>query len=607
MRYLAVSRRWLADYGLGGRDVLGRSHYEIFPDIPARWREVHRRCLAGAVERCEEDPYPRAGGGMDWVRWEIHPWRNASGEVGGIILFTELITARKLAEEELRQQREWLRVTLTSIGDAVLAADTAGRITFLNPAAAALAGWQEEEALGRPVQEVFRIINEQTREPGEDVVRRVLREGTAVDLAYHSALISRQGREIPIQDSAAPIKDAEGRMVGVVLVFHDVTEKRHAEAHLREAQRFESIALLAGGIAHDFNNLLVGVIGNASLAREMAPGPPLAELLDGIVIAGQHAAHLTRQMLAYSGRGHFVFERVNLSHLLGETSAVVRPSIPKKVSLRFELQANLPPVEADPGQIQQVFTNLVLNAAEAIGSDAGLVTVRTGVRDLDHECLAHKPQFAGLRPGRYVYLEVSDTGCGMDAATRARIFEPFFTTKFTGRGLGLAAVAGIVRGHHGAIDVASDRGKGSQFTVLFPAAQGAVTPGSPAPGALPRGSGTVLVVDDEALVRAMAKNALERQGYQVVEAESGRSAIDVFRRYPGEIAAVLLDWSMPEMAGDEALPELRKIRPGAKIVITSGYAEADALRLFAAHPVAGFIQKPYTAAQLVAKIGGTLA
>jgi PAS domain S-box-containing protein len=739
MRYLAVSRRWMADYRLEDREFAGRSHYELFPEIPERWREIHRRCLDGAVERSEEDPFPRADGTLTWLRWEIHPWRNAQGEIGGIVIFTEDITGRKLAEEAVRQHREWLRVTLASIGDAVLATDTEGRITLLNLAAAALTGWTEPEAVGKPARDVLRIVNELTGEP-DDIVGRILREGRPVLLGNHKALLDREGRTIPVEDSAAPIKDAAGGLAGAVLVFHDVSQRRRAEealrqaseqrrvaleaaemgswdyrfdsgqimlderclktvglaagpagyraidmrihpqdrtavrqalqqalagaeegafhrefrllwpdgslhwvsahgrvlfegegpqrrplrfvgvsmditdrkkaeARLRESQKLESIAVLAGGIAHDFNNLLVGVIGNATLAQEMLPpGDPTGKLVEEIVRAGQHAAHLTRQMLAYSGRGRLVAEPLNLSDLVLETSGVVRPSIPKKVVLQFQLQPNVPLILADRGQIQQIFTNLVLNAAEAIGSEAGSISVETGVRDVDEAYISLLPELTDLRPGRHVFLAVRDTGCGIDDAAKARIFEPFFTTKFTGRGLGLAAVAGIVRAHKGAIQVSSEPGQGTSFVVLFPAMERAApAPGSQPPAGALRGSGTILVVDDEETVRRMAMVSLERYGYRVLEATTGLAAIDVFKRYPGEISAVLLDLTMPEMGGEEALRELRKIRPDVKVVISSGYGESEALKSFQGRGFAGFIQKPYTPAQLAEQIARALA
>ncbi|HYW46068.1 MAG TPA: PAS domain S-box protein [Bryobacteraceae bacterium] len=449
---------------------------------------------------------------------------------------------------------------------------------------------------------------------------RMMRDGVVIppqDLPVQRALVTRQpvrncelelvfedGSSVSLLGDAVPTMDEDGNSRGAVGVFFDITERKRAERRLREAQKLESLGLLAGGVAHDFNNLLVGVVGNASLAQEMlTPDHPAAELLEGVLRTGEQAAHLTRQMLAYSGKGRFVVEALNLSTVIPDMSGLVRPSISKKIALHLDLEEDLPAIEADRGQIQQVFMNLAINAAEAIGSHDGIISVRTGLQNVDARYLQLHPEAAELRPGDYVFLEVRDTGCGMDDATRSRIFDPFFSTKFTGRGLGLAAVAGIVRGHKGAITVASAPGKGSCFTVLLPAAAVPAAKASAADrNAALRGSGVALIVDDERLVREMAKKALERYGYTVLLADSGPAAMDVLRRHPGEIAVVILDLSMPKMGGEETLPELRKIRPQVKVVISSGYSEAETMALFQGQRVSGFIQKPYTATGLAEKV-----
>ncbi len=401
---------------------------------------------------------------------------------------------------------------------------------------------------------------------------------------YAFDLVFDDGVTLNVMCDAVPLLDEEGRSRGGVGVLTDVTELKRAEERLRQAQKLESLGLLAGGVAHDFNNLLVGVIGNASLAQEMLPPDhPAADLLEGVLKTGEQAAHLTRQMLAYSGKGKFVVEPLDLSALIPEMSGLVRPSIPKKINLHLDLEQDLPAIEADRGQIQQVFMNLTLNSADAIGSHEGLITVRTGVQDVDESYIELHPELAALALGKYVCLEVSDTGCGMDEATKTKIFDPFFSTKFIGRGLGLAAVSGILRGHKSGITISSAPGKGSCFTVLFPATTSTAGQGTVAArDASLQGVGTVLVVDDERVVLEMAKRALERHGYEVLMADSGLAAIDVFRRHPGEIDLVVLDLSMPHMNGEEALPELRKIRPDVRVVVSSGYSESEAMALLLA-------------------------
>ena len=1001
MRYTAVSRRWMADYALGEQDLTGRSHYDVFPEVPERWKEIHRRCLAGAVEKCDEEPFPRANGKLDWIRWEIHPWRNAKGDIGGIIIFSEQITDRKRAEEALREseailrsffdspevmrgivesidgriihiscnaaaaemygvervsiagksaieagvseeiaqtwvalyeksrrsgksvsmeyarrdaggRERWLLATagylgtghsgnsrfaytildltdrkqaeealresqerfralvmassdavyrmnpdwsemrqlrgrnfiadtdtptgtwlqryihpddrarvMAAIGKAIWAksifelehrvlrvdgtlgwtysraiplqdangeidewlgaasditvrkqaeealrqsermyrgigesidygvwvCDPDGRTTYASESFLKLVGLTQEQcsnfgwgavlhpddaertiaawkecvrtegrwdiehrfrgvdgkwhpilARGVPVRDergqitcwaginldigALKQIEDslrvsESRERARAVELEALMDAApaAIFVAHDRACSSmtgnraaydllrmppgcnlsksppdgeqpakfrlmKDGIEIPpselpvrmaastgqpLRDSevelvfedgatvnmlgdAVPMLDDQGHSRGAVGVFVDITGRKRAEARLREAQKLESLGLLAGGVAHDFNNLLVGVIGNASLAQEMLPPDhPAAELLDGVIKTGQQAAHLTRQMLAYSGKGKFLVEALNLSALIPEMAGLVRPSISKKIALHLDLEEDLPSVEADRGQLQQVFMNLALNAAEAIGSHEGLITVRTGVQDVDDRYTRLRPEAAALATGKYVCLEVRDTGSGMDDATRARIFDPFFSTKFTGRGLGLAAVAGILRGHKGAILVSSAPGQGSCFTVLFPAAARAAEERPAAAGmAAVRGSGVVLVVDDEKLVREMVKKALERYGYTVLLADGGLAAIDLLKRHPADVALVVLDLSMPRMSGEEALPELRKIRPEVKVLVSSGYSESETMTMFKGQRVSGFIQKPYTGAGLAEKVKACL-
>jgi CheY-like chemotaxis protein len=298
---------------------------------------------------------------------------------------------------------------------------------------------------------------------------------------------------------------------------------------------------------------------------------------------------------------------VNLSALIPEMWRLVRPSVPKKIAVSLEMGENLPAIEADRGQIQQVFMNLALNAAEAIGGREGAIAVRTGVREVDARSVQLHEGAATPAPGKYVFLEVRDTGSGMDEETKTKIFDPFFTTKFMGRGLGLAAVAGIVRGHRGGIAVTSIPGRGSCFTVLFPADERSATvlPDEARSSAL-GGVGTVLVVDDEEIVRDIAKKALERHGYAVLLADSGPAAIDVFRRHPGEISLVVLDLNMPRMNGEEVLPELSRIRPGVKVIVSSGYSESEVLALFRGQKVSGFIQKPYTSRSIAEKVKTSL-
>jgi signal transduction histidine kinase/CheY-like chemotaxis protein len=387
-------------------------------------------------------------------------------------------------------------------------------------------------------------------------------------------------------------------------------ERARNEAGLRETQKLESVGLLAGGIAHDFNNILTGVLGNASLALDdVPPGSQVAVRLAEVVSAAERAAQLTRQLLAYAGKGRFLIELLDLSQQVREISSLVKTSIPRTVQLRLELAEDLPPIEADAAQIQQVVMNLVINSGEAIPEGQnGAVLITTGVQDVDDAYIRTAVPGFDVKQGRYVTLEVHDTGVGIAPDVISRIFDPFFTTKFAGRGLGLAAVRGIVQGHGGAMKVYSTPGQGATFKLLFPASRSKDRKRfeKAAKQSSLNGSGTVLVIDDEEIVRRTARATLERFGYKVVMAEDGRQGLDEFRRLAGRVDVVLLDMTMPVMSGEETFRELRLIRPDVQVVLSSGYNEVEAIRHFAGKGLAGFIQKPYTAARLAQAIRSVL-
>jgi len=299
-------------------------------------------------------------------------------------------------------------------------------------------------------------------------------------------------------------------------------------------------------------------------------------------------------MLAYAGKGRFVVQALDLNAVIREMTHLLDVSISKKVALRYRLADNLPAVEADASQMRQVIMNLITNASEAIGERSGVISITTAAMECDREYLSEMPYAEGLEPGPYVSVEVADTGCGMDEATKARIFDPFFTTKFTGRGLGLAAVLGIVRGHRGAVKVYSEPGQGSTFKVLLPAsAQPAQEESARAGTGGWKGSGKALLVDDEETVRVVGQRMLERLGFEVVCAGNGAEALAIFRERPGDFVCVILDLTMPHMDGEETFRELRRVRPDVCVVLSSGYNEQEVTQRFAGKGLAGFIQKPY--------------
>jgi len=373
------------------------------------------------------------------------------------------------------------------------------------------------------------------------------------------------------------------------------------EEEIRQAQKLESVGVLAGGVAHDFNNLLVGILGNASLALEYLPAShPAHGVVQDVVAASEASAALVWQLLAYAGKGHFTTEPVRLPEMVREISRLVQSSIAKSIDLQFDLTEDAPPTRGDRSKLHQLLMNLIINAAEAIGERPGTVRISVNARQID-------TSYAGLVAGRYVAIEVSDNGCGMDEETRSRIFDPFFTTKFTGRGLGLAAAHGIVRWHKGAIEVRSAVGVGTTFEVLLPAMDDLTIRSEPATGAADiSGGGTILVVDDEAVVRRTTRATLENHGYKVMLADTAREGIELFRSMSSEIDLVLLDMNMPEMSGEEALGHFTAIRPDVRVIVSSGHNESLAAVRFAGQRVAGFIPKPYTSRQLAEKINSIL-
>ena len=409
-----------------------------------------------------------------------------------------------------------------------------------------------------------------------------------------------------------PILDQDGNVIGITGMGRDITARKTAEAErtrfeakVQHAQKLESLGVLAGGLAHDFNNLLVGILGNVGLMQEeVEPGAPMQEWLTDVEHAARRAADLTSQMLAYSGKGQFVIERLDLSQTVHEMANLLAAVTSKKATLVQELATGLPAIEGDATQIRQVIMNLITNASDSLDDHTGTVRLTTGIAEASREYLETIAPERDLTPGRYVYLAVSDTGSGMDQETVQRIFDPFFTTKFTGRGLGLAAVQGIIRGHKGVITVDTAPGRGTRFTVMFPAVAGHARISAPVqiqPGPVPDGV-VVLVVDDEDTVRNVARRTLERAGYIVDTAPDGQAALDMVRAEPGRYGCVLLDLTMPRLSGEETQLELQRSVPSLPVVISSGFSEQEAIRRFEGRGVAGFVEKPYLPADLTAAI-----
>ena len=386
-------------------------------------------------------------------------------------------------------------------------------------------------------------------------------------------------------------------------------ERRRLEAKIQNAQKLESLGVLAGGIAHDFNNLLVGILGNADLAlvRE-APSSLRRGYLESIIAAAQRAADLSNQMLAFSGKGKFLTKVLDLRELVRDVVHLLEMPLSRQARIRFDLPEEPLTVEADPTQIRQLLMNLITNAGDAVEEAGGVIAISGGTIECDRAYLSGSYLLDDLPPGPYAHLDVADDGAGMTPETLEKIFDPFFTTKFAGRGLGLAAVLGIVRGHRGTVRVESEPGSGTTFRVLLPAAdrrRAAEAPEEAAPVSL-RGGETILIVDDEEAVRTAAQRILEDSGFTVMTAADGDESLAIFRRHGDRIAVVLLDMTMPEKSGHETLKELRRLRESVTVILSSGYSEQVARDQFADQPISGFLQKPYAANRLLAGVQAAL-
>lgn len=487
---------------------------------------------------------------------------------------------------------------LSSMSEGVLIEDTSARVIDLNPAAAKLLGIERDVA-GLPTASVLAPWN-----VIEDTPRGVKLLHSKPH--YHPGQSPRC-----IEVSTTPLETSEGQPSGNLLLLRDLTERlreeeehRRLQAHILHTQKLESLGVLTGGIAHDFNNILMAILGNVDLAKqEVRDDAPVCAFLRGIEKAARRASSLTKQMLAYSGKGQFIVMPIELDRLVRDVAGLLAPTIPKRIAIQLVSEGPVPLIEGDQFQIQQVLINLITNAAEAYEIDeAGAIAVATGSAECSTSYLAQTVSdvLVGyedpLAAGLYAYLDVTDQGHGMDDETRRKMFEPFFTTKFLGRGLGMAAVLGIVRGHRGAIKIHSAPGQGTTVRVLFPAAPPHATEQDESATLISEpwsGSGTVLIVDDEEGIRVLVQRMLEKLGFTVLAASSGDEAIRLYREFSPRIDCVLLDLNMPGMSGETVFQELRRLDPDVRVILSSGYDQEETAERFAGQGLAGVIQKPY--------------
>jgi PAS domain S-box-containing protein len=527
----------------------------------------------------------------------------------------EEVAERHRVENELRLSEErWRNLSeLSSDMSYAIAVEPDGslRLEWITQAVSRITGYSVDEIIQRGWTSLFHPEDADSMAP--HVARAIEGETREVE----GRIIARDGGirwlRVHITGARSPV-DGKLRVLGAI---RDITEERraeeeqrHLEAKLREAQKLESLGILAGGIAHDFNNLLAVILGNETLATsEAQAGSRLAKQLDRIRSAAKHAEALTHQMLTYSGRASVSLKPLDLSELVEQMRDLLEASTSENCRLEISVEPDGRTVEGDPTQLRQVIMNLVTNASESLQDRSGNVAVRTGVFRADAAYLARAFGGAELAEGEYVYLEVSDTGEGMEEEISERIFEPYFSTKFAGRGLGLASVLGIVRGHRGAIRLVTAPSRGTSFRVLLPPATRTAipAPSQSRPRSAPAAGGTILVVDDEEWILELTREFLERREFEVVTADGGREALEILRGDPGKtIDAVVLDLIMPGLDGQQTFREIRALHPGLPVIVVSGFSEEATADRFPPDQIAAFVHKPYEPEDLVDAIRTSL-
>ena len=534
-----------------------------------------------------------------WLETRAVPFRNERDEITALLGITRDITEKKKAEEAIAAEKERLAVTLRSIGDGVIVTDINGNITLINKVSEELTGWTHEEALGKPLTKVFNIINETTREKCENPVEKVLKSGMIVGLANHTALIQKDGTEIIIADSAAPIKDKQSRTIGIVLVFRDITTQYRMEREMQKIQKLESLGLLAGGLAHDFNNLLTSILGNVSLVKkQLGADHQSFNRLGDAEKAAKMAADLTQQLLTFAKGGAPVKKPASIVQIAHEACTFALSG--SSIKCIHTIPEAVWTVAVDKGQMSQVFNNLIFNSIHAM-PNGGAVHV-----SFENVIVQENFVIPSLKSGDYVKITFRDEGTGIPQDHLPKIFEPYFTTKAGGTGLGLATVLSIINRHEGFVSVESKKGAGSTFTLYIPALRDTLSPVSREVKSVQTGQGRILIMDDEELVRNVAGYILNDLGYEVAYARDGKEAIDAYlqaEREQNPFDVVIMDLTIPGgMGGKDAVKNLQAAAPGAKVIVSSGYSRDPIMADYRKYGFCGVVCKPYDAGEISEEI-----
>ncbi len=603
MRYLAHSDRWSKDYGFGGENLVGYCHYDLFPEIPNHWKKDHQRCFKGEIIRRDEEPFPRANGRTDWVRRELYPWKDSAGKIGGLIMFTEVVTERRQAQEALKESERKYRRLMENALVGVYKVREDGTFLLINQKMAEMFGFGSAKAFLKRVDNIKDLYLNPSERP--EVLKEIDQKGFVIqkEVAFKNA----EGEPLWIHLNTRRTEDGDGNIFYEGLM-EDISELKRIQRdrellkeRLLTDQKNEAISDLAGGIAHQFNNALTAITGNIGLLEmDLPEGHEFLRNIKDMKASSHRMVNLTRQLLAYAQGGRYHLQTTSVGSFLENTLPLLEHTLKPDVRLEMDLPRETMRIKADRTQLQMVVSAVVANANEAI-EHMGRIGI--SARNVEIDGNSWK---GDMRPGSYVRITVSDDGRGMDEETQRRIFEPFFTTHFIGRGLGMAAVHGIITSHGGGIRVESQPGRGTRVHLFLPVKNEVKPPKEEISRetSIKRGKGTVLLIEDEPDVMEITRETLKRIGYVVVEAAAGAEAIQ--KAEAEDVDVALLDIKLPDMSGAEVYPRIMEAKPDLKVLVYSGYAVDGPAREILNAGADGFIQKPFSVQGLAEKLDEVL-
>ena len=574
-------------------EVKGMNIAGVFYHDPAEREkliEIIRK--KGYVEDYEIE-LKKKDGSYQWLSTNSHYYYDKNGEIAGIEGLIRDITSRKNAEMQLIAEKERLAVTLRSIGEGVIVTDIDTRIILINRVAETLTGYTQQDAFQQKLSSIFRVTGKQEKNLCDEIMSRLLGSGELIEIESGINLRNREDRVLMIALSAAPIRDDMSRLIGAAIVFRDITEKHKMEEELLKTQKLESISIFAGGIAHDFNNLLTGILGNVSLSKHsINDKAKLSKRLDDIENASIRARDLTQQLLTFSRGGIPIKKATSVTELLMESSKFVLSC--SNVKFEFSIADNISSVEADEGQLNQVFNNIIINARQSM-PDGGLINI-----NVCNEKLQGAGHGAGS--GYFVRIDIKDHGTDIPKENLIRIFDPFFTTKEKGNGLGLATSYSIIKKHDGQIQVSSEIGAGTVFTIFLPSSENSISGVKEQAESTFHGSGKILIMDDEDIILSVSSEMVSMLGYEPVLAKDGNEVIE---KYIEALNAgspfdfVIMDLTIPGgTGGRETITKLKQIDPHARAIVSSGYSNDPVMSDYKSYGFSGIIVKPYKLEQL---------